>query len=113
MKNLEKFSLILCVLAFIAAAAITISAESHHQNSLVSFTEIIPTETAVTPQDAININTADSETLQTLPGIGSALANRIIEFREIHGNFGDSSDIIDVYGIGIASFEKIKDKICV
>ena len=113
MKNLEKFLLILCVLAFIAAAASTISAESHHQSSPVEFTKITPVETTETPQGAININTADSETLQTLPGIGPTLADRIIEFRETYGSFRDPSDIIDVHGIGIASFEKIKDKICV
>jgi competence ComEA-like helix-hairpin-helix protein len=58
----------------------------------------------------ININTAPSEVLQTLPGIGPALAERIIAFRT-ETPFVTTEDIKKVSGIGDAVFEKVKDLI--
>ena len=116
MKKLEKISLLVCVLAFLTASAITISAENRHRNAPVIFTEIAaaePGHTSNAPREAVNINTADSLTLQTLTGIGPVLAERIIEFRQTHGSFENLTDIIDVSGIGVASYEKIKDQICI
>ena len=61
----------------------------------------------------IPINTAGAEELDTLPGIGPAMAQRIIEFRETEGAFTAIEDIKKVKGIGEAKFEKMKDKICI
>jgi competence protein ComEA len=61
----------------------------------------------------ININTAASAELQTLPGIGPALAQRIIDYREDNGAFTTIEEIMDVSGIGPATFERIKDMITV
>lgn len=61
----------------------------------------------------ININTANASTLQTLPGIGPVLSERIIEYRNQNGLFGIIDDIKDVSGIGEKKFEGIKDLICV
>jgi len=61
----------------------------------------------------ININTASLEELKTLPRIGDALANRILEYRAKNGPFKDIKDIKNVSGIGEKMFENIKDKICV
>lgn len=58
----------------------------------------------------ISINSASYEQLQTLPGIGPALANRIIEYRKEH-SFQCLEDIKNIKGIGDVLFEKIKDKI--
>lgn len=60
----------------------------------------------------VNINTASSEELQTLPGIGPAIAARIIEYRESFGPFRTTDDLRSVKGIGEKTFEKIKDLIC-
>lgn len=60
----------------------------------------------------ININTAPAEILQSLPGIGPAYAERIIEFRN-ETPFEAIEDITKVSGIGEATFEKIKDLITV
>lgn len=60
----------------------------------------------------ININTASAEELDALPGIGPAMAKRIIEYRETEGAFTAIEDIKKVKGIGEAKFEKMKDKIC-
>ena len=61
----------------------------------------------------ININTATSEQLQTLSGIGESKAAAIISYREENGDFGSIEDIKNVSGIGDSTYEKIKDYITV
>ena len=59
----------------------------------------------------ININTASSEELDTLPGIGESIANKIINYREEKGNFKSIEEIKEVKGIGDSKCEEIKDLI--
>ena len=59
----------------------------------------------------ININTAGSEELQTLDGVGPVTAEKIIDYRESNGRFKDIEDIKNVSGIGEKTFEKLKDDI--
>ncbi len=59
----------------------------------------------------ININTADSEELQELNGVGPATAEKIISYREENGRFKSIEDIKNVSGIGDKTFEKFRDKI--
>jgi len=59
----------------------------------------------------ININTADKAELDKLPGVGPALAERIIEYRKANGPFTDIAELKKVPGIGEAKFNQIKDKI--
>ena len=61
----------------------------------------------------ININTADINQLTALPGIGPALAERIVDFRETKGQFNSVEDIKNVSGIGEKRFQDLKDKITV
>ena len=61
----------------------------------------------------ISINTATSEQLQTLPGIGTSKAEAIINYRTEFGNFTNIEDIKNVSGIGDSLFEKIKDNITI
>lgn len=56
----------------------------------------------------IDINTATGEQLATLPGIDEVLSRRIIEYREEHGNFADTEDIMNVYGIAEKKYEAIR-----
>ncbi len=48
----------------------------------------------------VNLNTADEAALTALPGIGEALAARIVEYREAHGPFEAVEDLTNVSGIG-------------
>jgi competence protein ComEA len=61
----------------------------------------------------INLNTASLEQLDSLPGIGPAIAQRIIDYRDNVGGFKNIEEITQVSGIGDATFDKIKDKIAV
>jgi competence protein ComEA len=69
-----------------------------------------PSGRSVTP-DRININTADLAALESLPGIGPTLAQRILDYRQAHGPFARVKDIMEVSGIGPSTFEKIQDLI--
>jgi competence protein ComEA len=61
----------------------------------------------------VNINTATSEELQTLSGVGEATAQAIIEERQRGGPFAAPEDLMRVPGIGEKKFAKVKDSICV
>ena len=61
----------------------------------------------------ININTATAQELETLKGIGPALAQRIIDYRSEHGDFRRIEDIRFVRGISTQVFEDIRDFITV
>ncbi|MCR5333006.1 MAG: ComEA family DNA-binding protein [Bacilli bacterium] len=61
------------------------------------------------PIKKVNINKDNAETLQTVSGIGSSVANKIVSHRSANGEFKRIEDIKDVSGVGNATFEKIKN----
>lgn len=61
----------------------------------------------------INVNLATAEELETLPGIGEVLAQRIIEHREKNGPFGSVDQLLEVSGIGESRLEDISDDVTV
>jgi competence protein ComEA len=74
-----------------------------------------PTETETTPTPAwpININLATQSELESLPGIGPVIAQRIIQYRQESGPFEKVEEIQAVRGIGEAIFGQIKAYITV
>ncbi len=69
------------------------------------------TSTPGKSSNLININTADAKQLEALPGIGPAIAERIVQYRQAHGPFKNPEDIKNVQGIGDKKYEAIKDLI--
>lgn len=61
----------------------------------------------------VNLNTATIADLETLPGIGPAIARRIIDFRESNGGFRKIEDLLEVPGIGTKTFEELRDHVTV
>ena len=88
-----------------------IEAEYVTQNS--GYTSGVIEQTKKGEKDRVNVNTADRTELETLPGIGTATAEKIIQYREENGKFNDIEDVKKVNGIGDAKYEKIKENICV
>lgn len=61
----------------------------------------------------ININTADGQELEELPGVGPAIAEKIIDYRDAFGSFETIEELMEVSGIGEKTFEKMKDQITI
>jgi competence protein ComEA len=72
---------------------------------------VTPTPAADPNVELVNINTATLEELDGLPGIGPTTAQKIIDYRTTNGPFAAIEDIMNVSGIGIATFDEIKDLI--
>ena len=56
----------------------------------------------------IDLNTADSAALESIPGIGKSLSQRILAFREKNGAFQSVDDLLKVQGIGEKSIQKLR-----
>lgn len=61
----------------------------------------------------VNLNTADAAALDTLPGVGPVLAQRIIDWRTEHGKFSSVDELGEVSGIGDKALERLRSKVTV
>jgi competence protein ComEA len=59
----------------------------------------------------INLNSATIKELETLPGIGPALARRIVDFRDKRGGFKRIEELLAVPGISERKWKAIRDKV--
>jgi competence ComEA-like helix-hairpin-helix protein len=66
-----------------------------------------PAPISARPAEVVDVNAAGEAELQTLPGIGPALARRIVEYRAAHGPFRSAGDLANVRGIGPATAAKL------
>lgn len=68
---------------------------------------------AAKPTMVVNLNTASETDLQELPGIGTKVAARIVEYRQKKGPFKKIEELMNVQGIGEKSFLKLRSQITV
>jgi competence ComEA-like helix-hairpin-helix protein len=60
------------------------------------------------PAQPVNINTANSEQLQQVPGIGPATADKILQMRKSYGPFKSVDDLLAIRGLGAKRLEKMR-----
>ena len=73
----------------------------------------VPQEAILPDLSPLNLNTATQEELAQLPGIGEELARRIVEYREAHGAFESTEELMEVSGIGEGKFAGLEGRITV
>ncbi|WP_295761370.1 helix-hairpin-helix domain-containing protein [uncultured Oscillibacter sp.] len=73
----------------------------------------VPVEAVRPDPSPLDLNAASEEELTALPGIGEALARRIVEHREAHGPFETVEGLTDVSGIGPAKLAALEGLITV
>lgn len=96
--------------------AIKLEDESHYiipkiGDSLESYNEHFENDIVDDSNDnnnLININTANVQELDSLPGVGEATANKIVKYREEKGKFNSIEEIKNVNGIGDKKYEELK-----
>ena len=93
-------SLPIFIIAFLIASA-----------SLAAMPESTPS--ANEPAGVVNINTAGIQELSLLPRVGAKVAQRIIDYRNEHGKFAKTSDLMQVKGIGDKSFQNLSSYLTV
>ena len=94
-RELIRKPLMVSALALLVLVAASVGAEAEDKSS----------------SGLVDINTAASAELETLPGIGPALARKIVEFREQNGPFRTVDDLLKIRGIGEKSLERFRDRI--
>lgn len=72
-----------------------------------------PTRPAAEMTAPVNLNSATPAQLEALPGVGPALAQRIVDYRQQNGGFKKVEELMNVRGIGEASFLKLKTLVTV
>ncbi len=60
----------------------------------------------------VDLNKATIEELNSLPGIGNVIAERIIKFRQGHGSFKEIDELNNINGIGASKIAKLRGKVC-
>ena len=101
--NLKRMNLALAMLVCLSLALAPLSAAQQKS----------PASPKAVSTEKINLNTATAEQLQTLPGVGPAVAKRILDQRSKSGKFTKIEEILNVKGIGEKKFQKMKDRLVI
>jgi competence protein ComEA len=73
----------------------------------------VTTGPATQPGGKVNLNSADATALETLPRVGPAMAQRILDWRAKNGRFKTVSDLMNITGMGPKTFDGLKDLVTV
>ncbi len=121
-NNPERLTIRILISTAIAMAAVILCYNAVFVPKMPPISVSVTGQTIKSPSDSyestqvekVNINTADENTLsENLTGVGPAIAQRIISYRNHYGGFKTIHELKNVKGIGDKMFEKIKDNITV
>ncbi len=101
--NLKRMSVVLALLVSLSLVLTPVS----------TFAQQSKASPKATATEKVNLNTATLDQLQTLPGVGPAVAKRILEHRTKVGKFNKIEEILNVKGIGEKRFQRMKDRLVV
>lgn len=108
----------LCWLGGLALLALGVLAWQHHRAPIrvepaVDSTQALRWDRALEAARRVDINTAGVAELERLPGVGPALASRIVAYRSRHGRFRAARELIRVPGIGSKTYDALDDYVTV
>lgn len=113
MKKAGFASVLVALVLFGFTCGFLIGRNFNHAPLAVSQTTATQPETTAPGNSKVNINTATAEELTLLPGVGKALAERIIEYRTKNGPFRRIDELGNVNGIGSKKLEGLWEYITV
>ncbi len=101
----------LCALAILTAAGLILArwdTARYGAEAAYALADKPPLALAPAPTIAFPINTASEEELCALPGVGPAIARRIVAEREAHGDYCYPEDLLAVNGIGVKTLRRMR-----
>ena len=122
MERQEKFgavhvALLALTAAFLGALAFFAVrgdvAVTENDGYTVEVERSIPAEEVVPVKEPVDINSATAEELESLMGIGTVLAQAIVDYRAEHGPFASVDELLEVSGIGEAKLNNIRDDVTI
>lgn len=110
--NIYHLLLLLTALFLFALFSVVNRGGEADSNALYTVTTEKQTDVETAPKRVkININTATAEELEALSGVGPALAQAIVDYREEYGDFAAEEDLLNVKGIGEAKLAGFRAEI--
>jgi len=108
----QRGLLILIAFGLLASGVAVYLGHTSPQTDLRAEPILLSDVTVIAPvfraRQPIDVNVASANELEALPGIGPALAGRILAYRREHGSFATLDDLVEVDGIGLQTVEGLR-----